>query len=358
MKHIILLPFLCLLSFVDAKAAAQTATHVTVLVGETIEFMSPAGVLMTGFSIESGSEFVTVSKSEAILKIKGIKAGEAKLQMQLPKGKTMPLFIHVKQRSFAGMPQPTPQVGNPGTLVEPEDIDKPESRWKENYVFNPPVKNFLFSFMYFDENRKLTSEQTIARIEDLFIDHDVWRHQGKHEDWLVHKYNYSSRLATNGGLGDDLNFHLFYDDGNKIAPENERSGRDYFYNYAPRFSDKRSIITMDIVKKYGRAEENDDDYYEKGFYPGFMDDLRKYGFKQSYLNKFYRGMENMCGVNCWVFDFRSLKGFGFTKGCWWIDPATGLALQYVDDDGSSWEVTIYELNYTTWDSFGDPCLLP
>ena len=368
MKHMILLPLLCLLSLTEANAASQTATHVNVVVGETIEFMPPAGLLMTSFSIESGSEFVTVSASGEKLKIKGIKVGEAKLQLQYPKGKTMPLFVHVKQRSFAGMPQPTekPQVGNPGTLVEPEDIDKPdkpESRWMENYVFNPPVKNFLFSWTFFDEDGHVISENTIARVDDYFIEQDVVpkskENDVPHTIWSVHTYDYNSRLATNGDLGDDQHFHMFYADGFEVIPENEDEGRRDFYDFAPRFSDKRSIITMEIVKKRGRAEETDDDYYEKlKLYPDFMDDLRKYSFKQSYLNKFYRGMENICGVNCWVFDFRKLKDFGFAEGCWWVDPATGIPMQHMSCDGRYWTTMIYDLNYTAWDSFGDPRLIP
>ncbi len=368
MKHIIFLPLLCLLSFVDANAAAQTVAHTNVIVGETREIMPPGSLLMTGFSIESGSQFVTVSSAGEKLKIKGLKVGEAKVRLQYPKGKTQTMIIHVKQRSFANMPQPTekPQVGNPGTLVEPEDIDKPDkpaSRWKENYVFNPPVKNFLFWWMFFDDEGNVKSEHAIARIDDYFIEQDIIR-KSKVNDipstiWSLHTHNYQSRLSTNGGMGDDLKFHMFYADGFEIIPENEEEGRRDFYDFAPRFSDKRSIITMDIVKKRGRAEETDDDTYEKmNFYPDFMDDLRKYGFKQSYLNKFYRGMENICGVNCWVFDFRRLKDNGFAEGCWWVDPATGIPMQHVSCDGSYWSTMIYELNYTAWDSFGDPRLLP
>lgn len=79
------------------------------------------------------------------------------------------------------------------------------------------------------------------------------------------------------------------------------------------------------------------------------------------IASFYRGMgsmeeklpyhyvmiENYLGIDCWVFDSKNVNG-NYAK--YWIDPANGLTLKTIYADGSTTEITVYDLNYTEWDS--------
>ena len=72
------------------------------------------------------------------------------------------------------------------------------------------------------------------------------------------------------------------------------------------------------------------------------------------MAQFYKGEETICGVKCWVFDFRGKGVSGYGSSCWWIDPSNGLVLKRVDEDGSRWEVTSYNLDYKVWDKETNP----
>lgn len=67
---------------------------------------------------------------------------------------------------------------------------------------------------------------------------------------------------------------------------------------------------------------------------------------QKKLSELYVGMEEVSGVNCWVFD---TKGTLATYLKLWIDPANGCCLKCVDkENGSGHEVKVYNLHYHTW----------
>lgn len=61
----------------------------------------------------------------------------------------------------------------------------------------------------------------------------------------------------------------------------------------------------------------------------------------------YVAIENYLGIDCWVFDSKSVNG-NYAK--YWVDPANGLTLKTTYTDGSTTEITVYDLNYKEWDS--------
>jgi len=361
----------CLLSFVGAEAAGEQASHINILVGESFEY-SPAMMMMTGFTIESGAECINASASGSRIILKGIKAGEAKLKLSLHNKKTTTLFVHVKSRSFTQQAKPKPG-DKPGTLVEPEDIDeepgtpsgKPRTRqahWKENYKYNPPDNHYIITTVWY-KNHKMTQEDTDARIDNIFATQWIV-YEEQAEDvytsswWVMNRYDYNTRLGYNGGLDpEDGKFKMYYGDGNEICPENVEDGRTHFKTFAPIFRDYiSSIFTPTFMQKY-RADQNiEEDIMVAGHSPDFMDNLDTYGFKQSYLKPYYRGIERVCDVDCWVFDFRGLNGYGIGYGCYWIDPKTGIEMQYKGEDGDGYTTIIYDLDYREWDVFGRPDL--
>ncbi len=67
---------------------------------------------------------------------------------------------------------------------------------------------------------------------------------------------------------------------------------------------------------------------------------------QKKLAELYVGMEEVCGVNCWVFDTKGTQGLSWKL---WIDPANGCCLKLVDkENGHGHEVKVYDLHYHTW----------
>ena len=359
MKHIILTLTLCLLSFVGAEATRENATHINILVGETFEY-SPAMMMMASFTIESGAECIQATTSGSQIILKGLKAGEAKLKLALCNKRATTLFVHVKSRSFTQGAKPGEK---PGTLVEPEDIDHSgKAHWKENYKFNPPTNHYLITTAAF-KHHKMIMEITDARIDNIYATHYV-EYEQKTEDvysgkwWVMDMFDYNTRLGYNGGLDfEDNTFKMYYGDGNRICPENVEDGHTHFNTFAPIFTDYiATIFTPEFMQKH-RADWNvEEDTMAAGNRPDFMDNLETYGFKQSYLKPYYRGMERICDVDCWVFDFRGLNGYGLGNGCYWIDPKTGIEMQYKSEDGDGYTTIIYDLDYREWDDFGRPDL--
>ena len=67
---------------------------------------------------------------------------------------------------------------------------------------------------------------------------------------------------------------------------------------------------------------------------------------QKKLADLYVGMEEVCGVNCWVFDTKGTLALNWKL---WIDPANGCCLKLVDqENGRGHEVKVYDLHYHTW----------
>lgn len=67
---------------------------------------------------------------------------------------------------------------------------------------------------------------------------------------------------------------------------------------------------------------------------------------QKKLADLYVGMEQVCGVNCWVFDSKGAQGLYWKM---WIDPANGCCLKLVDkENGHGHEVKVYDLHYHSW----------
>jgi hypothetical protein len=82
---------------------------------------------------------------------------------------------------------------------------------------------------------------------------------------------------------------------------------------------------------------------------GFLKYFRAYGKEDSQLSEYYVGMEKVAGINCWVFDS---KGLNAITDKYWIDPANGACLKYINTESGYvyGEVTEYNLNYTAWGS--------
>ena len=75
----------------------------------------------------------------------------------------------------------------------------------------------------------------------------------------------------------------------------------------------------------------------------------KAGDDQSKLNRFYRGLETVCGRECWVFDFRGKNFYGYGGFCVWVEPETGLVLRHESEEGGGFVVTRFDLDYHAWD---------
>lgn len=80
----------------------------------------------------------------------------------------------------------------------------------------------------------------------------------------------------------------------------------------------------------------------------FVEKLNQAGVGNDKLSEFYVDTEKVCDIDCWVFD---TKGWNNQYVKFWVDPSNGFALKMVaTTTGSTYAVTEYNLNYTTWDS--------
>ena len=336
---------------------AQTAvSHINVLVGQTLSTY-PTGHVLTTYTVESGGDCVQVSQSGSKFTFKGLKAGDAVLKLTASKEVSMTLYVHVRRHSYAEGPEVVvdpPTGGEPGTLVNPV--------WKGHYQQMKPSGNYNICVRHFNEHGQDLYRDTYACVanEQFYVFNCMYiggTEAGDHYALEVHYYDYPKEIGYTGGMREeDDRAHLFYDDGFEIEPRWEHVGRNWFKTFAPQPWTDALYIQAQFLFDFGRdvwKQGLDEDIYQPG---SVLQQLRQNGEKESLLSKFYRGDEEICGVKCWVFDFRKLKGKGCVEGCWWVDQDTGMVLQYIGDSGAGFTVTRFDLRYYRWDVFTRPDL--
>lgn len=80
----------------------------------------------------------------------------------------------------------------------------------------------------------------------------------------------------------------------------------------------------------------------------FMYYFRAYGYDddEGRLSDYYVGTEKLDGIDCMVFDS---KGLNAIYGKFWVDPANGCCIKYLDTESGEYSVaTTYNLSYTAW----------
>jgi len=206
-------------------------------------------------------------------------------------------------------------------------------QWTGPYKLSLPKNNFRIATERFSESGQLEAANVYAMIGDTYC--YVEAHPG--ENTLYEKYDYTTKQGLQG---------TYFT--NKFVYDIDDPG-DWFDMYAPA-PEPETLWVCSELSDFGRDNQNDPDLE-----PGIvMQRLRQYNRKQTELAKYYKGEEDVCGVRCWVFDFRGKGVMGYGSSCWWIDPSNGLVLKRVDEDGSRWQVTDYQLDYKLWDKETNP----
>ena len=324
--------FLTLLAAVLAAAAlaAQPVSEIDLQVGQTMKFY-PAGTHLKGFSVEEGAEYIQASQTGCQLTLKGLKAGDATLRLSLRAGKESRLLVHVKSVSF----------------IRPAGkTDQPETpQWTGTYELRLPSNHYSIIYHSFNQDGSERMRESYSCIDNVFVEGECFKSEDGYDGMedIISLYDFDTKLGYSGGLMPNGHYKMYYGDGNAIVPENIRDGQDWFDMYAPK---SLAVALYGISPaEFGRDNHGDDDV-EGGT---IMQRIRMAGASQSQLKRFYRGEETVCGVKCWVFDFRGKNFYGYGGFCVWIDPATGLVLRHEAEEGGGFIVTRYDLNYQAWD---------
>ena len=208
------------------------------------------------------------------------------------------------------------------------------AQWTGTYQLSLPKNNFRIATERYSESGQLEAACIYAMIGDVYC--FVEDHPGDFKVW--EKYDFAREKGYQGTYTETGRFMYTGDDDH-----------EQFSLYAPAPSPETLWVCGEL-SDFGRDNINDPDLE-----PGIvMQRIRQYNRKPEVLAQFYKGEEAICGVKCWVFDFRGKGVSGYGSSCWWIDPSNGLVLKRVDEDGSRWEVTDYQLNYKVWDKEANP----
>ena len=207
------------------------------------------------------------------------------------------------------------------------------AQWTGPYQLSLPANNYRIATERFSENGQLECAEVYAMIGDTYC--HMEEQPGDFKIW--EKYDYTKQEGYQGKYS---GVTFVYDVDNAA---------EWFEMYAPA-PEPETLWSCPELSDFGRDVKDDPDLD-----PGIViQRLRQYNRKQTELAKFYKGDEEVCGVKCWVFDFRGKGAMGYGSSCWWIDPSNGLVLKRVDEDGSWWQVTGYQLDYKLWDKETNP----
>ncbi len=104
---------------------------------------------------------------------------------------------------------------------------------------------------------------------------------------------------------------------------------------------------IDGYSDYSEYEESEESIEPFGAMEEyFMKYFKAFGYENSKLSEYYIGNEKVAGIDCWVFDS---KGLNAVQMKFWINPANGTALKYINkESGAGYEVVKMNLNYTSW----------
>ena len=317
-----------------AAFAAEPLSGMDILVGQELRLM-PAGPLLNGFAVEEGEEFLELRQAGYMLVMKGLRAGDTKIRLDLRAGQTSTLLVHVKKLRVR-------PIIKPGE-TEPEEPKAPE--WTGTYQLRLPENHYSIIYHCFNSDGSERIRETYSRIDDVYVDSMCFESEDGYngvED-IIRMFEYSRRLGYTGGLHPNGHYVMHYADGDRIAPENEESAHVWFDTYAPQ---PLAEALYDIEPAgFGRDNHGDD----KLLNGTIMQRIRMTGGNQSQLKRYYKGEEIVCGRNCWVFDFRGKNFYGYGGFCVWVDQETGLVLRHEAEEGGGFIVTRFDLNYTDWD---------
>ncbi|MBR4212337.1 MAG: hypothetical protein IKR82_00035 [Bacteroidales bacterium] len=332
MKRILTLAVMLVASI--AAFAAEPLSEIDLLVGQELRLM-PAGPLLNGIFVEEGEEFLELRQAGYMLVMKGLRAGDTKIRLDLRAGQTSTLLVHVKKLRVR-------PIIKPG---EPEEEQPKAPEWTGTYELRLPENHYSIIYHCFNSDGSERIRETYSRIDDVYVDSMCFESEDGYngvED-IIRMFEYSRRLGYTGGLHPSGHYVMHYADGDKIAPENEESAHVWFDTYAPQ---PLAEALYDIEPAgFGRDNHGDDNLMNGTI----MQRIRMTGGDQSQLKRFYRGEDVVCGRNCWVFDFSGKSFFGYGGFCVWVDTETGLVLRHEAEEGGGFLVTRFDLNYTDWD---------
>lgn len=314
-----------------AAFAAEPLSEMDILVGQE-QRLIPAGPLLTGFSVEEGEDFLEVNRAGFMLTMKGRRAGNTKLRLELRDGQSSTLLVHVKSVHIR-------PILKPGE-TEPEKPD-----WTGTYELRLPESNYSIIYHSFNEDGRERMWESYSCVGNVFVEGESFESEDGYDgmEHIINMYDFNTGLGYSGGLKPNGRYAMYYADGDQIAPENETYARDWFKTYAPEtLAD--ALYGIDPAA-FGRDNNGDDDL-ENGT---IMQRIRMTGGNQSQLKRYYKGEEIVCGRNCWVFDFRGKNFYGYGGYCVWVDTETGLVLRHEAEEGGGFLVTRFDLNYTDWD---------
>ncbi len=313
-----------------ATGSSRSESEIDLLVGHTMKFY-PAGTHLKRFTVEDGDEYIQASLTGHQLTLKGLKAGDATLRLELRAGKQAQLLVHVKSVSFIR------------TASKTEQPEKPE--WTGTYRLRLPADHYSIIYHSFNEDGRERIRKSFSCIDGVYVEGECFESEDGCDGMedIINIYDTNTSLGYSGGLRPDGHYRMYYADGDRIAPENEENARNWYDTYAPE-SLSEALLGIDPAD-FGRDNHGDDDL-ENGT---IMQRIRMTGGNQSQLKRFYRGNETVCGRECWVFDFRGTNFFGYGGFCVWIDPETGLALRHEGEKGGGFIVTRFDLDYRVWD---------
>jgi Negative regulator of sigma E activity len=314
-----------------AAFAAEPLSEMDILVGQEQRLL-PAGPLLTGIAVEEGEDFLEVHRAGYMLTMKGLRAGDTKIRLDLRDGQTSTLLVHVKSVRIR-------------PVVKPGETEPEKPVWTGTYELRLPENHYSIIFHSFDAGGRERVQESYSCIDSVFVVGESQESEDGFDgmEHIIDVFDFSSKLGYNGGLMPDGRYRMFYGDGNAINPDNERDGHDWFDMYAPA-SLAVALIGIDPAD-FGRDNHGDDDL-ENGT---IMQRIRMTGGDQSHLKRYYKGEDVICGRTCWVFDFRGTNLFGYGGYCVWVDQETGLVLRHDAEDGGGFIVTRFDLNYTAWD---------
>ena len=311
--------------------AVTPISEIDLLVGESQQLI-PAGPLLTGFSVEEGDDFLDVHRAGYMLVMKGLRAGDAKLRLDLRHGQSSLLVVHVKSVRV----RPIVKPGEP----EPE---RPE--WKGFYELRLPENHYSIICHSFNSDGRERIRKTFSCIDNLFVEGESLESEDGYDGMedIINMYDFGGQLGYSGGLMPTGQYKMYYGDGNAISPDNIRDAQEWFEMYAPK-SPAVALLGSEMAD-FGRDNNGDDDL-ENGT---IMQRIRMVGASQSQLKRYYRGDDIVCGRTCWVFDFYGTNLYGYGGYCVWVDTETGLVLRQEDQDGGGFIVTRFDLDYKAWD---------
>ena len=314
-----------------AAFAAEPLSEIDLLVGQTQQLI-PAGPLLTGMSVEEGDNFLEVQRAGYMLIMKGVRAGDAKLRLDLRGGQSSTLLVHVKSVHV----RPIVKPGEP----EPERPD-----WTGVYELRLPSNHYSIIYHSFNSDGREWMRESYSCIDGVYAEGESFESEDGYDgmEHILNVFDYNEKLGYNGGLMPDGRYRMFYGDGNAISPENVRDGQDWFEMYAPQ---PLAEALYDIEPAgFGRDNNGDDDLVNGTI----MQRIRMAGASQSQLKRFYRGEDTVLGRKCWVFDFFGKNFYGYGGFCVWVDIETGLVLRHEAEEGGGFIVTRFDLDYRDWD---------